>query len=210
MTLEGRGVRAECHNFKGHLWKHIRCYHFTFKKWKIICYNTDTSKACLCRSQAPFILSGFLKRGGWPRECWGEEVGKEGWYRLRVTHQRAACLQKVCEALLQPSRSFWSTPTYVISSSQFLSVSFSVTMAYMENWQKLPHNCSSITKRKRRKQQVRKKEAKGKKTEEGMATRPNFPSPVIPPIVTEQQAPALAPPVHPQRSCPVPSPQLLL
>lgn len=33
-----------------------------------------------------------------------------------------------------------------------------------------------------------------------MATRPNFPSPVIPPIVTEQQAPALAPPVHPQRS----------
>ena len=47
-------------------------------------------------------------------------------------------------------------------------------------------NTPSGTKRKRRKQQVRKKEAKGKKTEEGMATRPNFPSPIPPPIMTEQ------------------------
>ena len=176
----------------------------------------------------------------------GEEAGKEGWYRLKVTYQQAACFQKVCKALLQASRSFWSTPTYVISSSQFLSISFSVTMAYMENWQKLPHNCSSITNRKRRKQQVRKKEAKGKETtDEGMATCPNFPNPVTPPITTEQistsscstssstevvpsslspalalplhpqrsclssLSPALALPLHPQRSCLVPSPQLL-
>lgn len=54
-------------------------------------------------------------------------------------------------------------------------------MAYMENWQKLPHNCSSITNRKIRKQQVRKKEAKGKKTDEGMAACPNFPNPITPP-----------------------------
>ena len=94
----------------------------------------------------------------------GEEAGKEGWYRLKVTYQQAACLQKVCKAPLQASRSFWS---YVISSSQFLSISFSVTMAYMENWQKLPHNCSSITNRKRRKQQVKKKEAKGKEKTDG-------------------------------------------
>jgi len=40
-------------------------------------------------------------------------------------------------------------------------------MAYMENWQKLPHNCSSITNRKRRKQQVKKKEAKGKEKTDG-------------------------------------------
>lgn len=94
----------------------------------------------------------------------GEEAGKEGWYRLKVTYQQAACLQKVCKAPLQASRSFWS---YVISSSQFLSISFAVTMAYMENWQKLPHNCSSITNRKRRKQQVKKKEAKGKEKTDG-------------------------------------------
>lgn len=180
VTLEGSGVRAECHHFKGHLWKRIRCYHFTFKKWKIICYNTDTSKARISRSQTPFILSDFLKRGGWPLECWGEEVGKEGWYRLKVTHQPAACMQQVCKALLRASRFFWSTPTYVISSSQFLSTSFSVTMAYIENWQKLPHDCFSITNRKRRKQQVRKKEAKAK-TDEGTAACPSLPNPIAPP-----------------------------
>ena len=79
-------------SFKGHLWKHIRCYHFTFKKWKIICYNTDTSKACICRSQTPFILPGFLKRGGWPLECWGRRQGKRAGIGSRSpTSRQRAC-----------------------------------------------------------------------------------------------------------------------
>lgn len=67
VTLEGRGVKTECYNFRGNLWKHIQCYN-------IISYLKDEKKIPAAVSvqvklkfvevKTQFTVAGIVKEGG--------------------------------------------------------------------------------------------------------------------------------------------------